>query len=64
LFVFTTLTGLFASRGLPAAKVLGSIDQVAYFALVAWWTYSAWRGEERLEGMRPEIVRRLGLQTA
>lgn len=64
LFVFTTLTGLFAAWGFEAAKVLGSIDQVAYFVLVAWWTYSAWRGEERLEGIRPEILRRLGLQTA
>jgi hypothetical protein len=64
LFVFTTLTGLLARRGLPAAKVLGSIDQVAYFVLVGWWTYSAWRGEERLEGIEPEILRRLGLQAA
>ena len=64
LFIFTTLTGLLAARGLAAAKVLGSIDQVAYFVLVAWWTYSAWRGDERLEGIQPEILRRLGLQTA
>jgi hypothetical protein len=64
LFVFSTLTSILDRRGLAAGKLLGGIDQVAYLGLVLWWAYAAWRGEERVEGIEPAVLRRIGLARA
>jgi hypothetical protein len=61
LFVFSTLQSILARRGDALAERIGSIDQVAYLALVGWWAYSAWRAEEKLTDVSPVVLRRLGL---
>jgi hypothetical protein len=64
LFVFSTLTSIFTRRDDALAKTLGSIDQVAYLALVGWWAYAAWRAEESVGDVSPAVLRRLGLARA
>jgi hypothetical protein len=64
LFVFSTLTSIFTRRGYALAETLGSVDQVAYLALVAWWIYAAWRAEESVADVSPAVLRRLGLARA
>lgn len=61
LFVFSTLQSILSRRGDALAKTIGSIDQVAYLALVAWLAYAAWRAEESVADVSPVIMRRLGL---
>jgi hypothetical protein len=61
LFVFSTLQSILSRRGYALAETIGSIDQVAYLALVGWWVYSAWRDEERVPDVSPAVMRRLGL---
>jgi hypothetical protein len=61
LFVFSTLQSILARRGDALAERIGSIDQVAYLALVGWWAYAASRAEEKLTDVSPVLLRRLGL---
>jgi len=61
LFVFSTLQSILARRGDALAETIGSIDQVAYLALVGWWVYAAWRTEEPVTDVSPAVLRRLGL---
>jgi len=61
LFVFSTLQSILTRRGDALAERIGSIDQVAYLALVGWWAYSAWRAEETVTDVSPAVLRRLGL---
>lgn len=61
LFVFATLQSIMSRRGYAIAATIGSIDQVAYLALVGWWVYAAWRDEEKVSDVSPAILRRLGL---
>ena len=61
LFVFSTLQSILSRRGDTLAERIGSIDQVAYLALVGWWAYSAWRAEETVTDVSPAVLRRLGL---
>lgn len=61
LFVFSTLQSILTRRGYELATTIGSIDQVAYLALVGWWAYAAWRGEEDVTDISPVLLRRLGL---
>jgi hypothetical protein len=61
LFVFSTLQSILARRGNSLAETIGSIDQVAYLALVGWWVYAAWRAEERVTDVPQAVLRRLGL---
>jgi len=61
LFVFSTLQSILARRGDALAETIGSIDQVAYLALVGWWVYAAWRAEESVTDVPPAVLRRLGL---
>jgi hypothetical protein len=64
LFVFSTLTSIFARRGDGLARTLGSVDQLAYLGLVGWLAYAAWRAEEDVTDVSPYILRRLGLARA
>ena len=61
LFVFSSLQSIMSRRGYAIAETIGSIDQVAYLALVGWWVYAAWRDEEKVTDVSPAILRRLGL---
>jgi hypothetical protein len=61
LFVFSTLQSIMSRRGYAIAETIGSIDQVAYLALVGWWVYSARRGEETISDVSPAVLQRLGL---
>lgn len=61
LFVFSTLQSILTRRGYELATTIGSIDQVAYLALVGWWAYAAWRAEESVAEISPAVLRRLGL---
>ena len=61
LFVFSTLTSIFSRHAEELAKTLGSIDQVAYLTLVSWLAYAAWRQEEDVTDVSPQLLRRLGL---
>jgi hypothetical protein len=61
LFIFSTLQSILTRRGYDLATTLGSIDQVAYLALVGWWVYAAWRVEESVADISPAVLRRLGL---
>jgi hypothetical protein len=61
LFVFSTLQSILGRRGNALAETIGSIDQVAYLALVGWWIYAAWRAEERVPDVSPAVMQRLGL---
>ena len=61
LFVFSTLQSILSRRGISLAETIGSIDQVAYLALVGWWLYAAWRAEESVPDVSPALMRRLGL---
>jgi len=63
LFVFGTVQSILSRRGLDIAARIGSVDQVAYLALVAWWIMAAWRAEE-VAGISPAVLRRLGLARA
>ena len=64
LFVFSTLTSIFTRRGYALAETLGSVDQVAYLALVGWLAYAAWRAEENVQDVSPAVLQRLGLARA
>jgi hypothetical protein len=61
LFVFSTLQSILNRRGYDLATTIGSIDQVAYLALVGWWAYAAWRAEENVADISPAVLARLGL---
>ncbi len=61
LFVFSTLQSILSRRGYAIAEKIGSIDQVAYLALIGWWVYAAWRDEEAVTDVSPVVLRRLGL---
>jgi len=61
LFVFSTLQSILSRRGNALAETIGSIDQVAYLALVGWWIYAAWRAEETVPDVSPAVLQRLGL---
>ena len=61
LFVFSTLQSILSRRGNALAGTIGSIDQVAYLALIGWWVYAAWRAEESVADVSPVVMRRLGL---
>jgi hypothetical protein len=61
LFVFSTFTSVLTRHNYQLATTLGRIDQAAYLALIGWWAYAAWRGEERVAGVSPAVLYRLGL---
>jgi len=64
LFVFGTTQSILSRRGLEVAALIGSIDSVAYLALIGWWIVAAWRSEEEVTGINPAVLRRLGLARA
>jgi hypothetical protein len=63
LTVFSTLMNIWQRHGFAPEVInrLGSLDQLAYLALVAFWAYSAWRPAEQFEGVAPEVLEKLNL---
>jgi hypothetical protein len=64
LFVFGTIQQLLVNLGLNVGRIFGSVDQVVYLVLVGWWAHAAGREEERVAGVSPVVLKRLGLVRA
>lgn len=65
LTVFSTIVNIWTRHnfGGDVVKILGSLDQFAYLGLIAFWTYAAWRPAEKYEGVAPEVLRQLRLES-
>lgn len=63
LTVFSTIVNIWHRHNYfgDVVKILGSLDQFAYWSLMAFWVYAAWRPAEKYEGVAPEVLRQLRL---
>jgi hypothetical protein len=63
LTVFSTVVNVWHRHNFAVdiVRMLGSLDQFAYWALIAFWAYSAWRPAEQFEGVAPEVLEKLNL---
>ncbi len=64
LIVFATLYNILRSFGFNRLRdTVGFVDGYAYLALVTWWAFTAWRGDESFE-TAPMRVPKLAPRTA
>lgn len=62
LLVFTTLLNIIRKLGWSVAPAVAIADSLAYLALILWWTWAAWRPEERPPAAGARAPERLVLE--